>query len=193
MPKVLLSCTCGKIKGYTENITAKSGNRINCCCIDCQNFATYLQKEEQILDEYGGTDIFQIPLSHLKISQGIEHIACMRFTEKGLYRWYANCCNTPIGNTLGSKAPFIGVIHNFMQNTSMRDADLGQSLGTIHWHSAKLPVPDEQKASFLQISTRILAKLISWKIRGLNKPSVFFDNNGRSIVKPSIMNTSSKD
>ncbi len=31
---------------------------------------------------------------------------------KGLMRWYASCCNTPIGNTMATSAmPFIGLIH----------------------------------------------------------------------------------
>lgn len=188
MPEIQLSCDCGQIKGHTENVNAQTGNRIVCCCGDCQKFATYLHKEDQILDQYAGTDIFQMPLSHLKITEGNEHIACLRLTEKGIYRWYAKCCKTPIGNTLGGKGPFIGVIHNFMQNTATRDEDLGTSLGTVHWQSATSPVPDEHKVSFLKISFRIASKLIAWKLKGLNRPSAFFDENGRAVVKPIRLN-----
>lgn len=74
-----------------------------CCCMDCQKFAVFLQQEDQILDQYGGTDIFQIPILHVKITEGNEHIACVRLNQKGIYRWYTGCCNTPIGNTLGGK------------------------------------------------------------------------------------------
>jgi hypothetical protein len=188
MPEIQLSCACGKIKGHTKDINANSGNRIVCCCIDCQKFAIYLEKEDVILDEYAGTDIFQMPLSHLKITKGNEHIACVKLTEKGLHRWYSNCCKTPIGNTLGSKAPFIGVIHNFMENTATRDLDLGPSLGIIHWQSAKSRVPEQQKVSFFKLTMRVVGKLISWKIRGLNRPSAFFDSKGQTIVKPIILN-----
>lgn len=75
-----------------------------------------LEQEHKILDQYGATDIFQLPVAHLYITTGNEHIACLRLSQKGIYRWFAKCCNTLIGNTLGGKAPFIGVVHNFMQH-----------------------------------------------------------------------------
>jgi hypothetical protein len=173
MPEIHLSCACGQVQGRTEDINAKSGNRVHCCCADCQKFAVSLEQEHKVLDQYGATDIFQLPVAHLHITTGNEHIACLRLSQKGIYRWFAKCCNTPIGNTLGGKAPFIGVVHNFMQHIESRDQELGKTRGYIHYQSAKQPVPDALKASLLTITIRVLGKLISWKIKGLNQPSVF--------------------
>ncbi len=53
-----------------------------------------------VLDERGGSQIIQVPPKNLTFTQGREVLASMRLTEKGLLRWYAGCCNTPIGNTL---------------------------------------------------------------------------------------------
>jgi hypothetical protein len=190
MPEVNLSCACGQVQGRTEDINAKSGNRVHCCCADCQKFAMALEQEHKILDQYGATDIFQLPVAHLYITTGNEHIACLRLSQKGIYRWFAKCCNTPIGNTLGGKAPFIGVVHNFMQHIESRDQELGKTRGYIHYQSAKQPVPDALKASLLTITIRVLGKLISWKIKGLNQPSAFFKNNGRAVCKPKVLNKS---
>jgi hypothetical protein len=187
MPEINLSCACGQVQGKTEETNAQSGNRVHCCCADCQKFATFLEQEDNILDEYGATDIFQIPLAHLHITHGHENLALMRLSAKGLNRWYAKCCNTPIGNTLGGKAPFIGVIHNFMQHISSRDKELGKTRGYIHCQSAKQPIPDILQLSFFKISMRLLGKLLSWKLKGLNQPSAFFDENARPIVKPLIV------
>lgn len=188
MPEINLKCSCGKIQGRTENVNSTTGTRIVCCCDDCQSFAQYLGQESHILDQYGGTDIFQMPISHLKITKGNDQIACMRISSKGLYRWYANCCNTPLGNTMGSGAPFIGVIHNFMDNTSTRDIDLGENRGYVQTKFAKEQVPENQQGSSFGMNLRSLSKLIVWKLRGLNRPSVFFNENGQPIAEPNILN-----
>jgi hypothetical protein len=186
MPEIKLRCACGQVKGTTENVNANSGTRIDCCCIDCQKFAQLLGNKNQILDQYGGTDIFQIPLAHVSIYEGHEQLACVRLSPKGLYRWYAKCCNTPIGNTMNGNMPFIGIIHNFMDNKATRDADLGKSRGHIHVESAIAEVPAALRVSLFKITLRVLRKLIIWKIKGLNKPSAFFCQDGKVIVKPSI-------
>jgi hypothetical protein len=183
MPKIQLSCACGHIQGHTENVTAQSGNRVHCCCKDCQKFADFLEHDKPIMNEYGATDIFQMPISHVHLTQGQDQLGLMRLSPKGLNRWYAKCCNTPIGNTLGGKAPFIGVIHNFMQHSQSRDQELGQTRGHIHCQSANVPVPETQQASFFKVSMRVLAKLVSWKLKGYHQPSAFFDKHSHPVAK----------
>jgi hypothetical protein len=188
MPEIKLKCSCGKIQGKTENVNSTTGTRIVCCCDDCQSFAQYLGQESHILDQYGGTDLFQMPISHLKITEGNDQIACMRISSRGMYRWYASCCNTPIGNTLGSGVPFIGVIHNFMDTASTRDIELGENRGYVQTKFAKKEVPENQQGSSFGINLRSLSKLIIWKLKGLNRPSVFFNENGQPIAEPNIPN-----
>jgi len=187
MPAIKLECYCGKVRGKTQNLNKNSGTRIMCCCDDCQSFAQHLN-QENILDQYGGTDIFQMPISNIKITEGIEQVSCIRLTPKGMYRWYTKCCNTPIGNSMGAGVPFIGIIHNFMGNASARDEELGKNRGHIQIKFAKKEVPADLKGSSFQIILRSLSKLVVWKIKGLNKPSVFFDDNGKPIVEPNILN-----
>ena len=187
MPEIKLKCSCGKVKGNTKNINEGSGTRIVCCCDDCQSFAKYLNQESSVLNQYGGTDIFQMPISSIKITDGIEQISSVMLSAKGMYRWYAKCCNTSIGNSMGAEAPFIGVIHNFMDNTSTRDEDLGKDRGHIQTKFARQKVPNDLKGSTLKIIFRSLSKFIIWKIKGLNKPSVFFDSNGKPIATPTIL------
>lgn len=188
MPEIKLKCSCGKVKGKTENVNERSGTRIMCCCDDCQSFAQYLNQESSVLDQYGGTDIFQMPISKIKITEGIEQISSVRLSAKGMYRWYTKCCNTPIGNSMGPGVPFIGLIHNFMDNTATRDEELGKNRGHIQTKFARQQVPTELKGAYLKIMLRSLSKLIVWKIKGLNKPSVFFDDNEKPIARPNILN-----
>jgi uncharacterized protein DUF6151 len=188
MPEIKLKCSCGKVQGKTGNVNSSSGTRIVCCCDDCQSFAQYLGQENSVLDQYGGTDIFQMPISNLKITEGNEQIASVRLSSKGMYRWYTKCCNTPIGNSMGPGVPFIGVIHNIMDNASTRDEDLGKNRGHIQTKFARKAIPINQQGSSFRIIFRSLSKLIVWKIKGLNKPSVFFDDNGNPVAKPNILN-----
>lgn len=192
MSVINVKCSCGKIQGKTDNVNSKTGSRIVCCCRDCQSFSRYLDQDETTLDEYGGTEIFQMPVSYLEITDGNEHIACLRLSDKGLYRWYAKCCNTPIGNTLGAGAPFIGLIHNFMDNINTREEDLGKSRGHCLTKFAKKEVPQNIKGSPLAI-LRSIAKFIAWKLQGLNKPSNFFDNNGNPLAAPNVLSEEARN
>ena len=55
-------------------------------------------QESDVLDEAGGTDIFQMPLGRVKLIAGTDALRCLSFSGKVL-RWYAECCRTPIANT----------------------------------------------------------------------------------------------
>lgn len=193
MPSVKMQCDCGKVRGHTDDINPQSGNRIHCCCADCQSFASLMDLEKkrstsnQIVDEFGGTDIFQMPIAYVNITEGNEHIACLRLSHKGLYRWYTTCCHTPIGNTLDGKMPFIGIIHNFMDKNMSRDSILGRSKGYIHCQHSTKVIPEELKGSYFKIAARIVSKLLVWKIKGLNQPSSFFTSNKQPVVIPKIL------
>ena len=92
MADLALSCQCGKVRGAARDVSPSLGNRVICYCESCQQFPTKLGKADDVLDEYGGTDIYQVPAGHLQIESGAEHLRCFRHTADGLYRWYAGCC-----------------------------------------------------------------------------------------------------
>lgn len=186
---VKLSCSCGAVQGVALNVTPETGNRVVCCCDDCQKFAAHLNREADILDEFGGTDIYQTSQSQIKIDSGAEQIRCLRLTHKGLYRWYTECCKTPIGNTLSSGFPLIGVIHNFMNIEDGRDTVLGSVRAYVQTqHARGTPnYPNASEKFPMGITLRIMRKMLVWKIRGMNRPSVFFAENGKASVKPIIL------
>jgi len=105
-----LQCRCGSLKGALAE--RRRSNRVICYCRDCQAFAHYLGNANAVLDERGGSDIVQVQPGYLVFTQGVDQLACLRLTPKGLLRWYARCCRTPIGNTLATpKIAFIGLLH----------------------------------------------------------------------------------
>ena len=72
---------------------------MTCYCRDCQAYAHALGNAGAILDDLGGTDIVASLQQHVMLSQGTDALACLSLSDKGLLRWYASCCNTPIANT----------------------------------------------------------------------------------------------
>lgn len=189
MTEVPLKCSCGIVQGVAHNITTNSGTRLVCYCDDCQAFARYLKRDNVILDEYGGTDIFQMTPSQIEITEGTEQLRCIRLSSKGLFRWYTACCKTPIGNTMPSSMPFVGLIHNFMDDEGIRDITLGPVRGYVQIKFAKEVLPIELKPTgfSLRMIMRSLRKLLIWKVKGLNKPSPFFDVDGNPISDPHIL------
>lgn len=161
MSEVNLKCACGTVKEKTSAVSSKIGTGITCCCDSCQVFAQFLGQEGKVLDQYGGTDMLQILVSYLTISRGKSEIACVRLSPKGMHRWYAKCCNTPIGNTFGAGGPFIGIIHSFIDKTTKSEVDLGKSRGHILTKFAKTPVPENLKGSSLNFNFRVVAKILS--------------------------------
>ena len=129
-----LQCRCGTLKGFVEN--PKSGNRVICYCKACQAFAHYLGRAQDVLDERGGSDVIQMLPKNIAFTQGIQVLACMRLTDKGLLRWYASCCNTPIGNTLATpKMSFIGLLHSCVE---FADWPLENAFGAVRgWVNTK--------------------------------------------------------
>ncbi|MGC2823639.1 MAG: DUF6151 family protein, partial [Pseudolabrys sp.] len=106
--KMAVECDCGKVKATIESKHLK-GYRAVCLCDDCQAYAHYLQRAD-ILDANGGTDIIPAMPSHYTIQEGHEKIKCVRLSDKGMFRWYASCCQSPIGNSMSSQAmPYLGV------------------------------------------------------------------------------------
>ena len=99
-----------------------------------------------------------MPIARLKFTAGTDAVRCLHLSEK-VFRWYTDCCRTPIGNTAGPRFPVFGLIHCFVNHdTDERCCD--EALGP--------------PLSLRLIPLRML-KLLGWWMRGLGRPNPFFD------------------
>ena len=189
MTEILLKCSCGLVQGMAHDVTANSGTRVVCYCDDCQAFARYLGNEDVILDQYGGTDIFQLTPSQVTFEQGVDHLRCVRLSEKGLYRWYTGCCKTPIGNTISATVALVGIIHNIMDDQGQGDKNLDPVRAYVQGNFAKDGLPAERynKGFPLGLTLRVIGKILMGKIKGKHRPSPFFKENGDPVVEPEIV------
>ncbi len=192
MVDVHLKCRCGKVQGVAKEVSPHSGSRVVCYCDDCQAFARFLGREVDVLDEYGGTDIYQLTPAQVSITDGAEYLRSMRLRPKGLIRWYTGCCNTPIGNTVSAALPFVGMVHNFMDDKGARDKNLGAVRLYVHGKFAKGTPPVKKLYQGIPLSAlpRIIFKMIFAKLRGKTRPNPFFDNEGHPVSEPVLTSSS---
>jgi hypothetical protein len=184
---VVISCKCGKLGGIARDISARTGNRVVCYCDDCQAFAHALGAADFTLDAQGGTDIFQMSPARLELTRGRDHLACLRLTPNGALRWYADCCNTPIGNTMPTgQLPFVGLIHTCI-DTEGRTLDelLGPVRACVMTRFARgVPVASgvAHNGFSLAMLVATLWKMLCWRLRGDHRDSPFFDRKSGKPV-----------
>jgi hypothetical protein len=159
-------------------------------CDDCQAYARFLGTPG-IVDAHGGTEIFQMPASLVSLSQGLEQVACVRLSPRGMYRWYATCCRTPVANTVGPRVPFAGVIHCVIGDPvggGNKELALGPVLERVQGRFAPGGVPEgsRPKAS-LGLVLRMAGKVTSWWLRGMAGKSPFFDSARQPICIPRVL------
>ncbi len=189
MPEIKLQCRCGKVRGLVSDFSPHRSTRTICHCDDCQTYAGQFPEDSGILDEFGGSDIVQLTPAQVTITQGMDQLRCLRLTRKGLYRWYADCCKTPIANTVSSKFAFVGLMHNALTINGPLDACLGPVNFYIQGKSAKAQRPGQKVYAGLPAAWFLGS--VSWLlpaiIKGKHKPSPFFNSDGKPPVKPEIL------
>ena len=190
--EIPLRCRCGAVRGVAIDVARSRGNRLVCFCDDCQAYARFLGTSG-VIDEHGGTDIFQMTPSQLQITSGQEHLCCVRLSSNGLMRWYTACCRTPVGNTLASaRMPFVGVVHCFMDHEAdgrSRDEVLGEPIALVHGRFAigRPPRRAHPTAPTWLIVRSVGLILRAW-LGGRHRPSPFFDpQTNRPLVTPTVL------
>jgi hypothetical protein len=188
-----LQCRCGTIKGYVANPGA--GRRAICYCKDCQAFARFLRQAQTILDVAGGTRIVATSPDNVHFSQGLDALACVSLSNRGLLRWYAACCNTPIGNTPRDfKVPYIGLIENCLQSvTPPVEESFGPTRIVLNVQSATIPVKSSSLRTTLAM-VRLMAAVIGARLRGAYKRNPLFQQStGAPVVSPRILSKAERE
>ncbi len=186
---VNLRCKCGTVKGNL-NVVPGDFFHVHCLCCDCQSFAKHLNNSANILDEHGGSELFQTYPAYMEITEGHENIRCMQLKPKGLYRWHTACCNMPLANTMGkSNVPFVGISVKLMQFES--EQEKRETLGPVTMKAfgkyAIGEAPKDVHPTFpLSYMPKILAFMIKGKFLKKYTPHPFF-NDKTPIAKREVM------
>lgn len=109
-----LQCQCGALYGQVSH--TERALRGLCYCKDCRAYSHHLGQASVGHDALGGVEFVATQAQYVALTGGTQHLACMSLSPKGLLRWYAKCCNTPIANTMRSwKFPYAGLIHTCLK------------------------------------------------------------------------------
>lgn len=189
-------CSCGTLRGVVRGISRRNGKRAICHCDDCQKYAHFLQRADDILDAHGGTEVLQTSPACLQFISGTERLACVRLTPKGILRWYAGCCRTPIGNTPAARTlPYLGIVHSCLDRTEARpilDSLLGPARLRVFARHAKgdrsaLEAHDRIPVGAL---LPVMRRVLTWRLRGDHARSPFFDaKSGQPNAEPHVLTT----
>src|SRR5262249_4608784 len=119
----------------------------------------------------------------ITFTQGVDALACIRLAPKGLLRWYASCCKTPIGNTLATpKLSFVGLVHSCLENP----AEFGPVRVRANTKSAK----GDPKPKQVGIATTVcwfLLTVLKACFNGDYRRTPFFRADGAPVVTPRVL------
>lgn len=182
--KISFQCRCGSLRGEIEPGHVYA--RATCYCRDCQAFARALRRED-VLDPSGGTDIVAMLPAAVHFTVGGSRLACLSLTPRGLLRWYARCCDTPIANTARNpKLAYVGLLAHCLQSGAL-NATVGPSRIALNTKSARRPVSATPLRTLLGVA-RIMRGVLAARLLGRNRTNPFFDGaTSRPVVEPRVL------
>ena len=169
------ACRCGAVRGAILDPGPHEGDRLVCHCTDCQAFARYCDAEDYVLDEHGGTDLYQSRCASVRIDRGAEALACVHLTEKPTLRWYCSQCRTPLFNSFASaRVPYITT------QLANCDADRRDMAGPVRGHlfvEHARGEPDFGNAAMLPIMLRVIKRIAKDYFSGARRRTALFDKD----------------
>ena len=183
---IALRCRCGKLRGQVD--TARVAARAVCYCKDCQAFGHFLGPGA--LDAAGGTEVAATLPAAVRFDAGLEHLACMSLSPKGLYRWYASCCRTPVGTTpRDRRTSYVGVIRACLDaSPEEMDRLLGPLGAHVNTKSATRPVKPGGIAT-VGVVARVGLMLLKARLGGGYRDNPFFQPGASAPLREPRMLT----
>lgn len=179
------SCTCGQVQLELAPEGVASGTRLICYCVDCQTASRYLG---HALPAHCGSQLLQSTPDRVSILSGRENLAILRLSPKGLTRWYASCCNTPMANMLRKPGlPFVGLV---LHEAELQRAD--RLMGPNRSHAFTKYAPKGQGApakdvNFGGVGMAMLRRMLGAYLTGRNRSNPFVGADGDWPVTPRIL------
>lgn len=188
---VAMRCECGNVRGEVD--LARAYTRGTCYCRDCQAYAWFLERPDMV-DACGGTDIVPMSPAGVRVTAGLEHVACMSLSDKGILRWYAACCRSALGNTpRDPKIAYVGMVSGCLDAAPATvDAALGpRDRVVLNAKSATCAVRATPLA-FLLGGFNIFRHIAMGRF-GRRPPSPFFDAEGRPLREADVLTATRRE
>ena len=141
-----------------------------------------------MLDPAGGTDIFQMPPARVKAHRRHGRPAVPAPLQTRNLRWYTDCCRTPIANT--AAWPRFPSSASFILSWTTRPATVPGTRCSARRSAAsrtlrRRAAPAERAARHrrCRLFARRASKMLGWWVRGLGRPTPFFDDRTKSSAR----------
>lgn len=180
-----LRCGCGQMAGEVD--PAQVYSRATCHCRDCQAFAAFLGTPG-ITDAHGGTDVLAMAPGGIRITSGMGQVACMSLGPRGLLRWYAACCRSPIANTGRAPRPYYaGLVTTLVATPAAAlDAAVGPRGRVVLYAKAARGEVRPTPVALALGGAAIGWNLLLATLRG-RRDSPFFDAAGAPVRAPAVL------
>ncbi|MEM7723649.1 MAG: DUF6151 family protein [Pseudomonadota bacterium] len=178
-PDTRFSCRCGALTGTMAGLTPQTGTRLVCHCEDC---ARALRHYGIDADTQTGVDLVQTTPDRIHIETGAENLGLARLSPKGLSRWYATCCGTPIFNTLSTPGlPFSTILTDRLEGTEA----IGPALARVN-KPPSMGKPASERIGKIVVS--MLSRAAKARLSGRWRDTPFFDaTTGQPVAEPELL------
>ena len=184
-----IRCRCGAITGELSGDAPVI--RAVCYCKDCRAYAIHLGGEDTVLDAMGGTDIVATVARHVSFSRGAEHLACLSLGPRGILRWYAGCCRTPLVNTPRDwRLPYAGFVHIALAKP------LEASFPPVQMHVNTKSAKGRPPSMLWSETVALLGffpRLIAARFTGSYRATPFFVQDGEPRVPVQVLSAAERD
>lgn len=181
-----LQCQCGALRGQVShpNIAIRGV----CYCKDCRAYSNHLGVGSRTHDALGGAEFVATQAKYVSFSQGTQHLACLSLSEKGLLRWYAKCCNTPIGNTVRNwKVPYVGLVHTCLKvDPAAFERSFPRLQMRVNTGNAKKKPPPMVFKTVVALAG-FMPRVMASGITGAYRSTPFFKAPGQPVVSVAVL------
>lgn len=168
-----LQCECGALRAEVSHV--QHAARGVCYCKDCRAYVHHLGKASEVLDAQGGIAFIATQAPHIRFTQGVEQLACLSHSPKGLLRWYAKCCNTPLCNTVRNwKFPYVGVIHARVKTAPDTFATVFPEVQMRVNTESALAAPPPMRWKTMRTLFGVMARTMGGSLSGTYRGTPFF-------------------
>lgn len=174
-------CRCGAVRG--EIAHTGQAVRAVCYCTDCQAYARLLGQAPAVLDAHGGTEIVATRSGNVRFTSGTADLACLSLSPRGLLRWYASCCDTPIANTPRNwKMPYAGMVHSCLRHPDPLERAFPDVQLAANTKSAIGKPTGATSMAGVARFARTMLRLGGDRLTGRYRVTPFFDAHGAPVA-----------
>ncbi|KUP91254.1 DUF6151 family protein [Tritonibacter horizontis] len=179
------ACQCGSLAGHISRGAERHCSRILCHCADCRAVELY----HSCPDPAGsGVDLLQLSPDMLHIDQGAEHLRLLQLSPRGMFRWFAGCCGTPLFNTPRSpKLPFVAVRSALFATPDRLGRIIAQAF------IPRRGKPPAHKGA-ARMTYRLMTRMVPARLSGRWRQTPLFDiATGAPVVAPQVLSKAERN